>query len=799
MSNEDHPFAGGLRLPAAGADPTEPGDDELRVFKAIADHAFYANVITDSENNFRYVNHYFAELCGYAPEEMIGRSISLVHTPEQVAVSRGIIETSAKNGFSEPQEHWYLRRDGTEFPLLVGCVTVEIDGGACTAMSAVDVSPVHKAEAAYKTLFTEMLDGFAHHRIICNDRGEPVDYRYLAVNPAFERMTGLRATDIVGRTVMEVFPGTERSWIDTYGKVALTGEPIRFEDYSGVLDKRFEVAAFCPAPGEFACIFQDVSESKRAVEALRRSEGELQRTQRLARLGSWTWDAATDETSWSKTLFELFGFDPTSGTPTFADQAALYTPASYETLAKAVAETVEDGVPYELELEIVRSDGAPGWLWNRGEPLTDAEGRITGLWGSSQDITDRKRAERVLHQSQRELLQAQQSAHLGTWRWNFEADTVEWSDELFSIFGLDPASTPPRFPAQEPLFVPESYQALSVAAAETVKSGVPYDIEVQIVRAGGETRWIWAHGEAIVAPDGRRIGLWGSHQDVTDRRRQEVERANLEAQLARAQRLESVGRLAGGVAHDFNNMLTVILGHSERNLARLRPEDPVHADLEQIRQAAERSADLTRQLLAFARNQPASPTVIDVNETVANALNMLGRLIGEDIELVWKPGANVATARIDPSHVSQILTNLCVNARDAIADVGRIIIETNNVSFDDEYCGRHPDYLPGDYVQLAVTDNGSGMDSETLVHAFEPFFTTKELGRGTGLGLATIYGIVRQNDGFATASSTPGVGTTFNIYLPRHFAAPEPSPEASPDPPAGGAVRVDTPRTVRND
>lgn len=655
MSNEDHPFEGGLRLPAAGADPTEPGDDELRVFKAIADHAFYANVITDSDNNFRYVNHYFAELCGYAPEEMIGRSISLVHTPEQVAVSRGIIETSAKNGFSEPQEHWYLRRDGTEFPLLVGCVTVEIDGGACTAMSAVDVSPMRKAEMAYHTLFNEMLDGFAHHQIICDEAGAPVDYRYLAANPAFETMTGLDAAELVGRTVREALPGIEQSWIDVFGKVALTGDPTRLEDYVADLGKYFEVTAFCPAPGEFACIFQD--------------------------------------------------------------------------------------------------------------------------------ITDRKRAERALYQSQRELLQAQQSAHLGTWRWNFEADTVEWSDELFAIFGLDPASTPPRFPAQEPLFVPESYQALSAVAAETVKTGVPYDIEVQIVRGDGETRWVWAHGEAIVDLDGRRIGLWGSDQDVTDHRRQEVERANLEAQLARAQRLESVGRLAGGVAHDFNNMLTVILGHAERSLARLRPEDPVHADLEQIRQAAERSSDLTRQLLAFARNQPASPTVIDVNETVANALNMLGRLSGEDIELVWKPGANVAAARIDPSHVGQILTNLCVNARDAIAGVGRITIETTNVSFDDKYCGQHPDYLPGDYVQLAVTDNGSGMDAETLVHAFDPFFTTKELGHGTGLGLATVYGIVRQNQGFASASSEPGVGTTFSIYLPRQDAAPDPSP----DPPAAEA------------
>jgi len=653
VSNEDRPLAGDVPGSAAAGELGRSDVDDLRVFKSLADNAFFGNVICDSDGVFRYVNRYFAELHGYTPEEMIGQPISLVHTPEQVAVSQEIMATAVRDGRAEPQEHRFLHRDGTTFPLLVGVLSVKASSGdgVYVAMSAVDVSAARRAEGAYQTLFTEMLDGLAHHRIICDDAGAPVDYRFLAVNPAFEMMTGLRATDIIGRTVLEVLPGTEQSWIDTYGKVALTGESTRFEDYAATLDKYFEVTAFCPAPGEFATIFQDVTDRRRTEQALRRREVELNRTQRLAHLGSWTWNAATDEVAWTETLYALFGLDPSLATPTLAQQSAIFSPPSYEALVAAVAKTFETGDPYEMEVEIVRADGEVGWAWVHGERLTDDAGSPVGLWGAAQDITDRKA--------------------------------------------------------------------------------------------------------------------------------REAERLRLEADLAQALRLESVGRLAGSVAHDFNNMLTVILGHAERILEEAPPDAPSRAGVEEIRQAADRSAALTRQLLAFARNQPASPTVIDLNEAIAGVVTMLTRLIGENVDLVWKPGDALAPVRIDPSQVGQILTNLCVNARDAIVGSGRIVVATGHASFDDAFCARHPSYLPGEYVQLAVTDSGVGMDSETLSRVFEPFFTTKELGRGTGLGLATVYGIVKQNGGFASASSEPGVGTTFSVYLPRVHGAPDASPVAS--------------------
>jgi len=257
-------------------------------------------------------------------------------------------------------------------------------------------------------------------------------------------------------------------------------------------------------------------------------------------------------------------------------------------------------------------------------------------------------------------------------------------------------------------------------------------------------------------------------RDVTELRQVVEEKVKLQQQLLQSQKMESVGRLAGGVAHDFNNMLGVILGHSELAMNRLDASHPLYASLKNIHTAAERSADLTRQLLAFARKQTVVPKVLDLNETIGGLVNMLARLIGEDIDLAWRPGRNLGAIKMDPSQIDQILVNLCVNARDAIGDTGKVTIETNPASFDESYCAMHTDFVPGEYVFLAVSDNGCGMSPETVSHLFEPFFTTKDMGKGTGLGLATVYGIVKQNKGFINVYSELGQGTTFKVYLPMY-------------------------------
>jgi signal transduction histidine kinase/ActR/RegA family two-component response regulator len=259
--------------------------------------------------------------------------------------------------------------------------------------------------------------------------------------------------------------------------------------------------------------------------------------------------------------------------------------------------------------------------------------------------------------------------------------------------------------------------------------------------------------------------------DPAERMKTEEEHSILQAQLIQAQKMDSIGRLAGGVAHDFNNMLGIIIGHLDLAMQSVNPSSPLFADLKMIEKAALRSADLTRQLLAFARRQPIAPRVLDLSDTVEKLLKMLRRLIREDVDLVWKPGHSLKPVLMDPTQIDQILANLIVNARDAIVGMGTIMIETSNADFDEAGCLGLEGCCPGGYVMLAVSDNGSGMEKEVVEHLFEPFFTTKGVGGGTGLGLATVYGIVRQNSGFIKIKSEPGKGTAFHLFLPAHNRA----------------------------
>jgi PAS domain S-box-containing protein len=449
--------------------------------------------------NFVLVNDTACQRLGYSREELLARTPADISSEDsRSSIGAGIRRALAERRAIVEAEH--VTKDGRIIPVEISTNVVTLGTKTVSCSIARDITQRKQAEASYGTLFREMLDGFALQEMICDAEGRPVDYRFLAVNSAFERMTGLKAGALVGRTVLAVLPAIDRHWIETCGNVVLTGEPVFFESYATVLNRTFDVKAFRAAPRQFVCI------------------------------------------------------------------------------------------------------------------LTD----------------------------------------------------------------------------------------------------------------------------------------------VTERRASEAERVVLQGQLAQAQKMEAVGRLAGGVAHDFNNMLGAILGHVEMAMEEVDSTLSLYADLQEIQTAARRSTELTRQLLAFARKQTVAPKVLDLNQTVEGMLKMLRRLLGEDISLTWKPHTDLWSVKLDPSQLDQILANLCVNARDAIADVGKITIETKNSRFDQEYCVHHAGFVVGDYVLLAVSDNGSGMDKATQVRLFEPFFTTKAPGKGTGLGLATVYGIVKQNGGFINVYSEPG-------------------------------------------
>jgi two-component system cell cycle sensor histidine kinase/response regulator CckA len=318
--------------------------------------------------------------------------------------------------------------------------------------------------------------------------------------------------------------------------------------------------------------------------------------------------------------------------------------------------------------------------------------------------------------------------------------------------------------------------------------------EIVIVPRRGTARTVLAGGQPITDAEGRRLGAVVVLHDITERKL-------LETQLRQAQKMEAIGRLAGGVAHDFNNLLNVILGYGEMLLEKLPEGDPSRHKLVEIRSAANRAAGLTRQLLAFSRKQVIEPRVIDLNSLIADMEKMMRRLIGEDIELLTRPAPGLGRVRADPGQIEQILMNLAVNARDAMPDGGRLILETANADLEESFARQHPGARPGRFVTFVVTDTGVGMDAEVQSHLFEPFFTTKDQGKGTGLGLATVYGIVKQSEGYITVRSEPGRGATFTIYLPRVDAPSDRAPTRAPAVSAGGTetlLVVEDESTVRD-
>jgi two-component system, cell cycle sensor histidine kinase and response regulator CckA len=456
-------------------------------------------------------------------------------------------------------------------------------------------------------------------------------------------------------------------------------------------------------------------------------------------------------------------------------------PEDRDRLIAQVPELLDKG-HVEREYRLLRKDGAYTWVRDEQRLLRDETGNPTEVIGSWSDVTVQKRTERRLLESEEEYrVLFVSNPHP---MWVFDVETLAFlavNDAAVRLYGfsrgefLGMTIKDIRPPEEVPALLeylktmPETPSLLATQIKHHKKDG-------SLLEVAGASNAIEFHGRhaRLVLAD-----------DISERKA-------LEAQLGQAQKMEAVGRLAGGVAHDFNNLLGVITGYSELLLRSLGPEHPGSKRVEEIQKAAERAASLTRQLLAFSRQQVLQPRILDLNQVVADIEKMLCRLIGEDIHLVTTRGEGLGRIRADPGQIEQILMNLVVNARDAMPKGGGLILETANVALDEVYARVHPEVQAGPFVMLSVSDTGEGMDAETRAHIFEPFFTTKEAGKGTGLGLATVFGIVQQSGGSVSVESQLGLGTACRIYFPRvEDALPLPAPGTLPGaPPRGGTETV---------
>ena len=519
-------------------------------------------------------------------------------------------------------------------------------------------------------------------------------------------------------------------------------------------------------------------------DKLRESDARLREAQRMAHLGYWQWNVKTGKVDWSEEVYRIFRLDPETFVPKIDSILALSPwPEDHERDRKLLSEATASHETGTYEQRFLRPDMSVGYYFSTFQGKYSEGGELLSIVGTVQDITERKRAEEEIRKSEAFTRAVMDNLPIGLAVNALEpkVDFVYMNDNFAKIYRTTRAalSIPDAFwdaVYEEPGFREEIRRRV----LQDCVSGDPARMrweKVPITRKGEKTTFVSSRNIPIVDKALMISIAW----DVTDVVYAEAEREKMQAQLIQAQKMESVGRLAGGVAHDFNNLIMGVMGYAELAFDKLPPNHPVREDLEEILNSARRTANLTRQLLAFARKQTIAPKKIDLNNEIENMLKMLRHLIGEDIHLAWVPDAELWPVKMDPGQVDQMFANLCVNARDAINGVGKITIETVNVAIDASYCADRIEVVPGDYVMCAVSDDGCGMTQDVMAHIFDPFYTTKSVGEGTGLGLSTVYGIVKQNNGFINVYSEKGKGCTFRIYLPRFSGEAEQRSEQTDD------------------
>ena len=804
--------------------------ESVEQYRLLADNTLDAIWVMNLDLAFTYINPACLTLTGYTPEEWIGTLLAEHCDEENFAKMARIIAeemTKGSEGSGVIFEAEILKKNREPIPVEIHGKVVYDDNGQAVCLQGVTIDISERRQAEQTLRRNEALLNAAQRISKIGGWEWDLEKQEMFWTEETYRIHDFDSNEIrpdgrehIAKSI-ECYAEEDRPRIlSAFQHCVDKGEAYELEcRFTTARGRKLWIRTAGQAVldgGRVVKVFgniQDITEQKQTEEAMRHQDRLLREMGGIAKIGGWGFDPVTGQGTWTDEVARIHDLDPDDET-NVERGLSFYQGESRAKIEKAVSEAIEHGKPYDLELELLTAKGVHKWVRTIGEPRIE-NGNIVHVSGSFQDITERKLAEQHIEHLNRVLRATREVDQLIVHERNPDTliregcrllvenrgyafvlivltdengRAVSWAgagmEELSELLKpkLERGELPPccnqARPDREVVLVEEKDGLCDACPITYVSSGM-HKLCVRLVHEGESFGYLVAGMDHYLNVDEEELSLFNEMAgDLAyalnalrmeeARSESERKRESLEGQLIQAQKMESIGRLAGGVAHDYNNMLSVIIGYAELALEKVGLSEPLHGDVMAILKAAKRSANITRQLLAFARRQTVAPKVLGLNKTVESMLNMLRRLIGEDIDLAWLPGEQLWSVNIDPAQVDQILANLCVNARDAINGVGKITIDTKNVSFDDAYCSDHAGFVPGEYVQLAISDDGSGMDTETLGKIFEPFFTTKGVGRGTGLGLATVYGIVRQNNGFINVYSESEKGTTIKIYLPRH-------------------------------
>lgn len=743
--------------------------DSERQFRQLLDKSPLPTCIV-RDGTVHYANRALADMHQMpSPESMVGTAFYLYVAPEHRGAARDRAQRRMHAGAAEECfETGGLRADGSRFPVRATVTGVQLSDGPTAIGFFEDISVQRDIETRLReseSRFRQLFEGGADPLFIHDGAGQLVD-----VNPRACSTLGYTREQLLQKTVFDITPGVPPMHLAAAWEAIDAGRTLTVDGMMARADGTTFPTEVHIVPldmnGErlFAAAVRDTTHRQVAEQQLRDSEARFRQLFEQAADAIFIHDRAGRVVDANKAGCASLGYTRDELLRMSVEDFEVSVPAGelrrlWNAAHEASGVTVaglhrrKDGTVVPVEVRASRFE-------DHGRSL---------IFAATRDITARLEAEQHVRESEARFRAIVENSH----------DGIIFTDEFANVTYRSPSYelingyTADERLGQSAYAVVHQDDLALVSAAWERMFAVPdafERVEYRIHHKDGSWRWVDSIVRNLLHNANIRSVVVTS-RDITERKRAESERERLQTQLSQSQKIEAVGRLAGGVAHDFNNMLSVILGFAEMALDSTEPGQPLREDLLEIQKAAERSGSLTRQLLAFARQQPISPRVVDLNATVQDMLTMLRRLIGENITLAWQPASSLAKVFIDPTQIDQILANLCVNARDAIAGVGTVEIETLNAVIDSDYCATHPGARPGDYVCLAVRDTGCGMSPEVLAHIFEPFYTTKGVGKGTGLGLATVYGVVKQNTGYIDVHSQPGHGSRFTIYLPAQRSA----------------------------